>query len=163
MWSWSHFEIKLNKNNYIIDKVLLYGYSEKTFKVIQTYSLWCRSLMKTIPTRQISIQRWRELVYGGWVNRLMKTKLMKRSWLPRNDNRCQATERTVNNPFATSVHEKSFEPGRSNMGRWRQMGLTHSAQAIQIGHPCIQPSSPSLWKSLSAQALRLMQSKAQDS
>ena len=28
---WCHFEIKPNKNTYIIDEVLQYGYSEKTF------------------------------------------------------------------------------------------------------------------------------------
>ena len=88
---------------------------------------------------QIPIECWRERVYGGWVNWLMKTKLMKRSWLPRNDNRCQATETTVNNPFATSVDEQSFEPENASRAlepkaTWVDDGWELQAQAI---HPAV--------------------------
>ena len=54
--SLSPFEIKRNKNTCIINKVLLYGHSEKHFEGIlfheEIYSLLCRSkLMKTINNR----------------------------------------------------------------------------------------------------------------
>ena len=80
-------------------------------------------------SQQISIQRWRELVYGGWANWLMKTRHY--SWLPKNDSKCQDTEGTKNNPFAISVDGQIFRTKqrkriawtKSNMRKWRHCVL----------------------------------------
>ena len=67
---------------------------------------------------QQSIQRWRELVCGGWANCLMKTKLTKYSWLSKNDNKSHVIERKGGQPFnRTSVDAQSNERYDAESGK----------------------------------------------